>query len=70
MCAKVKARADQLVFEQGLTGSREQARRLIMAGKVAVAVPEGSRALPVAVDKPGHIYPADTVFLLLGAEQL
>lgn len=69
MCAKVKARADQLVFEQGLTGSREQARRLIMAGKVAVAVPEGSRALPVAVDKPGHIYPADTVFLLLGAEQ-
>ena len=36
MCAKVKARADQLVFEQGLTGSREQARRLIMAGKVAV----------------------------------
>ena len=40
-----------------------------MAGKVAVAVPEGSRALPVAVDKPGHIYPADTVFLLLGAEQ-
>ena len=38
MCAKVKARADQLVFEQGLTGSREQARRLIMAGKVAVAI--------------------------------
>lgn len=69
MCAKVKARADQLVFEQGLTGSREQARRLIMAGRVAVAVPEGSRALPVAVDKPGHIYPADTVFLLLGGEQ-
>lgn len=69
MCAKVKARADQLVFEQGLTGSREQARRLIMAGKVAVAVPEGSRALPVAVDKPGHIYPAETRFLLLGEEQ-
>ena len=41
MCAKVlKARADQLVFEQGLTESREQAKRLIMAGEVQVAVPE------------------------------
>ena len=49
MCAKVlKSRADQLVFEQGLTESREQAKRLIMAGEVQVAVPEGSQALPVA----------------------
>ena len=32
-----KARADQLVFEQGLAESKEQARRLIMAGKVALA---------------------------------
>ncbi|MCL2124355.1 MAG: S4 domain-containing protein, partial [Desulfovibrionaceae bacterium] len=28
-----KARADQRVFEQGLARSREQARRLIMAGR-------------------------------------
>ncbi len=70
MCAKVlKARADQLVFEQGLTESREQAKRLIMAGEVQVAVPEGSQALPAAVDKPGHIYPADTRFQLTAREQ-
>lgn len=29
-----RQRADQLVFEQGLAESREQARRLIMAGKI------------------------------------
>ena len=70
MCAKVlKARADQLVFEQGLTESREQAKRLIMAGEVQVAVPEGSQTLPVAVDKPGHIYPAGTRFQLTAREQ-
>ena len=70
MCAKVlKSRADQLVFEQGLTESREQAKRLIMAGEVQVAVPEGSQALPVAVDKPGHIYPAGTRFQLTAREQ-
>lgn len=32
----LRQRADQLVFEQGLAESREQARRLIMAGKIAL----------------------------------
>ncbi len=65
-----KARADQLVFEQGLAESREQARRLIMAGKVA-ALPDGSRpaALPERVDKPGHAFRMGTRFELIGVER-
>lgn len=66
---KSRARADQLVVEQGLTESREKARRMIMAGEVLVMPPEGSRALPVAVDKPGHAYPVDTVFALARPER-
>lgn len=57
-----RERADILIVEQGLADSREKARRLVMAGEVLVLPPEGSRALPVAVDKPGHAYPRTTVF--------
>lgn len=64
-----KARADQLVHEQGLSESREQARRLIMAGQVRILPPEGSRALPVLVDKPGRLFPVDARFGLTGQEQ-
>lgn len=64
-----KKRADQLIYEQGLSESREQARRLIMAGQVLVMPPEGSKALPVRVDKPGHMFSAATVFSLIGQEQ-
>ncbi len=61
-----RCRADQLVFEQGLAESREQAKRLIMAGQVFA----GDAALqPVRVEKPGHPYPADTVFRLAGQER-
>ncbi|MBO6171273.1 MAG: TlyA family RNA methyltransferase [Desulfovibrio sp.] len=59
-----RQRADQLVFEQGLAASREQARRLIMAGKVALAAAVPG-APPQLVPKPGHPFPADTVFTLL-----
>ena len=34
--AQGKERADELVFAQGLAESREMAKRLIMAGKVAL----------------------------------
>jgi len=63
-----RQRADQLVFEQGLAESREQARRLIMAGKIALAqtVPG---APPQLVPKPGHPFPADTPFMLLEPER-
>ncbi len=82
--APKKERADQLVFEAGLAESREQAKRLIMAGQVVV-LPEGGgdedaggaggtvapgRAVrPVRVDKPGHKYPVATRFELYGRER-
>lgn len=62
-----KDRADHLVHGQGLTESREQAKRLIMAGRVVIAAVPPQRPLPV--DKPGHPYPADTVFALLEEER-
>lgn len=70
--AKNKCRADQLAHEQGLAPSREIAKRLIMAGRVAVAVPipDGTPPPPpVLVPKPGHFYPASTRFLLMEGER-
>lgn len=65
-----KARADQLVFEQGLAESREQARRLIMAGKVALAPDEAHpERNPELVQKPGHPYKITTRFQLVGVER-
>ena len=58
-----KSRADQLVCDQGLASSREQAKRCIMAGQVFVGNP------PVRVDKPGHPYPSDSVFSLAQQER-
>jgi 23S rRNA (cytidine1920-2'-O)/16S rRNA (cytidine1409-2'-O)-methyltransferase len=46
-----RERLDKLVAERGLAASREEARRLIMAGEVLV---DGSSAT-----KPGSRYPAD-----------
>ena len=65
-----KARADQLVFEQGLAESKEQARRLIMAGKVALAPDEEHpERAPELVQKPGHPYKITTQFQLVGVER-
>lgn len=61
-------RADQLVFAQGLTASREQARRFIMAGKIAVAS-SVSGAPPQLVAKPGQPFPENTLFCLLERER-
>ena len=58
-----KARADQLVFEQGLAQSREQARRFIMSGRVFTGTP------PVRVAKPGHGYATGTLFSLAEPER-
>ena len=63
-----RQRADQLVFEQGLAESREQARRLIMAGKVMLAS-DIPGAPPQLVPKPGHPFPAGTAFALLEPER-
>lgn len=53
-----RARADLLVFEQGLAESREKAKSLIMAGRVRVA------ASGLRVAKPGQPYVQDTLFTL------
>lgn len=60
-----RERADQLVHRQGLTESREQASRLIMAGRVTVA--RGNDLEPI--DKPGRQFPPDTRFELTGKER-
>lgn len=51
-----KIRADKLLFERGLTRSREEARRCIMAGLVHL---ENRR-----VDKPGELLPVDAAIAL------
>ena len=58
-----KVRADQLLFEQGLAQSREQARRLVMAGRVFAGNP------PVRVEKPGHGYGPDIRFCVRETER-
>lgn len=51
-----KERADVLLFRGGIARSREEARGLIMSGEVLVGTQR--------VEKPGAVYPADTVFRL------
>jgi 23S rRNA (cytidine1920-2'-O)/16S rRNA (cytidine1409-2'-O)-methyltransferase len=55
-----KARADQLVVDQGHAESRTRAQALILAGLVFV----GDRR----VDKPGQSLPADTVLIVKGRD--
>ena len=66
-----KMRADQIVFEQGLAESREQAKRLIMAGHIAIIpeneLPEGVK--PELVMKSGHSYSVEIKFMLIGQER-
>ncbi len=58
-----KVRADQLLFDQGLAQSREQAKRYIMAGQVYTGEP------PSLVSKPGHPYAIHTQFQLKQKER-
>jgi 23S rRNA (cytidine1920-2'-O)/16S rRNA (cytidine1409-2'-O)-methyltransferase len=53
-----KTRLDQLLVEQGLVGSRERARSLILAGRVLVREQK--------IDKPGASIPIDSPIRLLG----
>ena len=59
-----KERADHLVHTQGLAESREQAKRLIMAGQVVFVCEP-----PQPVDKPGRQFAPDTRFSLTGQER-
>ncbi len=68
-----KIRADQLLVNHGLAESKEQAKRLIMAGKVAI-IPNGKidnykNEDLVLVAKPGHPYPDTTQLCLTGQER-
>ena len=63
--AKEKHRADQLVCEQGLAETRERAERLVMAGLVR----GGADGRETAVDKPGQMFPAGTVFVVEQGER-
>ncbi len=66
MPPKIKVRADQLAFDQGLAESREKAKSLIMAGKIVYS--SGPLALR-PVSKPGQLCLADTRLELLPGEQ-
>ncbi len=68
-----KLRADQLVLNQGLAESKEQAKRLVMAGKVAI-IPQNklddyNREDLIIVQKAGHSYDEQTKFCLVGVER-
>ena len=56
----MKKRADILVYRQGLSKSREMAKRYIMAGQIYTNDQK--------VSKPGDFFSADTVFELRGEE--
>lgn len=57
-----KERADILAYQQGLAETREQAKRLIMAGKVYDELNE-------RIDKPGTKLASDTMLRLKGEGQ-
>jgi 23S rRNA (cytidine1920-2'-O)/16S rRNA (cytidine1409-2'-O)-methyltransferase len=61
-----KARADQLLFEQGLAESRDGAMRLVMAGAVHYFAHNGEK---VPVTSPGQQFPVDTDFALRGQDR-
>ncbi len=60
-----KERADQILFAQGLAESREQAKRLIMAGQVFAVSGDGS----ARVDKPGQQLFPDVRLEVAGRER-
>lgn len=60
-----RRRADQQLVEQGLAESREQAKRLLMAGQVRCQL-NGQSEL---VDKPGRLLPSGAVLELLQPER-
>jgi 23S rRNA (cytidine1920-2'-O)/16S rRNA (cytidine1409-2'-O)-methyltransferase len=56
----MKTRLDKLIFERGLTSSRERAQALIIAGKILVA---GQK-----IEKPGTSVESDVEIRLLGED--
>ena len=64
---EIKQRADEALRLLGLTGSREQGKRLIMAGQALVRLPgEGAARL---IQKPGQLLPGGAALSLKEAER-
>nr|WP_153307018.1 TlyA family RNA methyltransferase [Desulfonatronum thioautotrophicum] len=61
----VRMRADQVLVEQGLVESREQGKRLIMAGRVSVVHGDATRP----VDKPGQPLAPDAQLRVAAGER-
>lgn len=61
-----KIRADQLLVQKGLVESREQAKRLIMAGQVYI-LPEGQHK--ELINKPGQLVQLGTQLFLKNRER-
>lgn len=66
MGPKIRVRADQLAYEQGLCDSREKAKSLIMAARIAV---RRENAPDEPVPKPGHLYDIQTPLVLLPGKE-
>jgi 23S rRNA (cytidine1920-2'-O)/16S rRNA (cytidine1409-2'-O)-methyltransferase len=67
---KKKERVDQVLHEQGLAASREQARRLVLAGRVFLGA--GGASGPEAlcrVDKPGRMVSLDALLQVAEGER-
>jgi 23S rRNA (cytidine1920-2'-O)/16S rRNA (cytidine1409-2'-O)-methyltransferase len=60
-----KIRLDQLLFDQGLAESREQAKRLVMAGRVYIT----DKGREERADKPGRQVAEDAAIRLAGGER-
>src|SRR6056297_1837696 len=63
---QTKCRADQLLVQQGLAASREQGKRLIMAGQVFVQRAAGGEE---KVNKPGTSLPVHSCLRITGQER-
>ncbi len=66
MAEQRKSRADQLLVQQGLASSREQGKRLIMAGQVFVRDVSGAEH---RVIKPGTSLPGGALLRVVGQER-
>jgi 23S rRNA (cytidine1920-2'-O)/16S rRNA (cytidine1409-2'-O)-methyltransferase len=65
---KNKERVDQVLHEQGLTASREQAKRLVLAGRVFLGGVSSPEAFS-RVDKPGRMVPPDAALRVAEEER-
>ena len=66
---KKKARLDQVLHDRGLAPSREQAQRLVLAGRVFLGAEGAAPEELTRVDKPGRMVAPDAVLRLAEGER-